>query len=254
MLPNEIKIGPLTLHFYGLIIAIAIYAGWFLAKKRAHLYKIPKSILDDPVLLIPLFLAIAGARLYHVIDYWNLYRYDLLSALFVNRGGLGIWGALVGAVVGFFLAAKIKKIDFSKVLDLAAPSLLIGQVIGRFANYINQEAFGPPTRLPWAIFIKEENRPSQFKQFTNFHPTFFYEAAIDAILLITLLYLEKRLKRKGQVFALYLIFYSIGRFIVEFWRIDTATVNGVKVSYVLSFTTFLLGLILFTRFRRLDKN
>ena len=136
MIPREILLGPITIHLYGLIIAIAIFLGWFLAKKRAHLYKIPQTIFDDPILLIPLVLAIIGARIYHVLDFWDYYSNNLNQILAITNGGLGIWGALIGVFLGFYLVAKVKKLDFLKILDLAAPSLLVGQALGRIGNFI----------------------------------------------------------------------------------------------------------------------
>lgn len=261
MIPQEILLGPITIHLYGLIIAFSIFLGWFLAKKRAHLYKqslrsssgqgstaglkIPQTIFDDPILLVPLILAIFGARIYHVLDFRDYYFANPSQIISVWRGGLGIWGALAGAILGFFIIAKIKKLDFLKILDLVSPSLLLGQTLGRIGNFINQEGFGPPTKMPWGVYIDQVNRPVKYISSTRFHPTFFYEAALDAIFLIVLLYLVKKLKYRGQVFALYLIFYSAGRFIIEFWRIDTWVMGDIKVAHVVAILVFLLGIGLF---------
>src|SRR3990167_5060024 len=111
MLPRTIEIGPIAIHLYGLIIATAIYIGWYLAKKRAHFYKIPGKIFDDPILLLPLTLSIIGARFYHVIDFWATYKEDPLSILYIANGGLGIWGALLGLFLGFAIVTKAKKIN-----------------------------------------------------------------------------------------------------------------------------------------------
>ncbi|MBI3282481.1 prolipoprotein diacylglyceryl transferase [Candidatus Curtissbacteria bacterium] len=242
LLPKAIQIGPLTFHSYGFIFAMSILLGYLLAKKRAHLYKIPRSLFDDPILLIPLALGIAGARLYHVIDYWHVYRQDLPSIFNFSGGGLGIWGGLIGTFLGFWIVAKKRKLQILPILDLISPSLLLGQAIGRLGNWVNQEAFGPPADLPWGIYINPENRPGQFASSTHFHPTFFYEAAIDLIFFIVLLSLSKKFKKPGQTFALYLILYSTGRFIVEFFRIDTATVGTVKVAQVLALAGIATGL------------
>lgn len=259
MLPKVINLGPLTLHLYGLIIAIAVFLGWLLAKKRAYLYKIPQALFDDPVLIIPLFLAIVGARVYHVADYWEIYSKNLPSIFAIQNGGLGIWGSLIGILAGFWIVAKVKKLDLLSILDLAAPSILLGQSIGRFGNFINQEAFGPPTSAPWGVYISPENRPAQFLSSSHFHPTFFYEAALDFIFFIILLYLSKKSIVKdqmsivnGQLFALYLIFYSTGRFIAEFWRIDTATIGTIKIAHVLAIATFVFGAWLFVKLKKVE--
>ena len=244
MLPKDIDIGPLTIHLYGLIIAFSIYIGWYLAKKRAQAYKIPLKIFEDPILLIPLFLAIIGARVYHVIDYWNVYRYDPIFILYIANGGLGIWGAILGLIIGFAVISKIKNLDLLSILDLLAPSLILGQAIGRFGNYINQEGFGPPTTKPWGVLIEKSNRPIQYITSTHFHPTFFYEAILNLLFFIIIIKLSSRLKVRGQIFVLYLICYSTSRFITEFWRIDTATIGTIKVSHVLSILIFISGLVL----------
>ena len=254
MIPKQISIGPLTVHLYGLIIALSIFLGWFLAKRRAHLYKIPRTIFDDPILLIPLVLAIIGARIYHVLDFWDYYSNNLNQILAITNGGLGIWGALIGVFLGFYLVAKVKKLDFLKILDLAAPSLLVGQALGRIGNFINQEGFGPPTEKPWGVFIEVDRRPPQYLTETYFHPTFFYEAALDAIFLIILLYFAKRLKFKGQVFALYLMFYSSARFIAEFWRIDTWIIGSIKAAYMLSAIAFLIGIWIFFKSTKINQS
>lgn len=233
---------------------MAIYCGYLLAKKRAPIYKIPNKIFDDSILILPLIFGIIGARIYHVLDYWSLYSQNILSILYLNRGGLGIWGALVGIIFGFYLVCKFRTIDFSKALDLIAPSLLLGQVIGRFANYVNQEAFGRPTNLPWGIFISQENRPIQYVNFSRFHPTFFYESALNLFFLILLLKIGTKLKHNGQLFALYLIFYAISRALTEFFRFDTAVLFQIKISYLFSIVTFVAGLYILKRSFNLDKN
>ena len=244
-MPRGVEIGPFTFKFYGLIIAFAIFSAWYLAKKRAKIYRIPQEIFDDPILLIPLALSVIGARIYHVLDLWSYYGRNLTKIVEIQNGGLGIWGGILGMLLGFLIVAKVKKLDFLKSLDLAAPSVILGQAIGRFGNFINQEGFGPPTNLPWGVFIDPQNRPTQYLLYTRFHPTFFYEALLNLIFFILLLYIAGKVKIKGQIFALYLVFYSIARFITEFWRIDTATVGQLKVAHLISICVFILGIWLF---------
>lgn len=251
LIKPQIQIGFLTIHLYGLIIAASIYAGYLLTKKRSSAYRIPQKIFDDPILLLPLILAIVGARLYHVLDYWSIYSNNPVEIFYIANGGLGIWGAIAGLVLGFWFVAKVRNLNFLSVLDLVSPSLLLGQAIGRLGNYVNQEGFGPPTDKLWGIYISPEHRPYQFANLNYFHPTFFYEAALDIIFFVLLLYLSKKLNVKGQLFSMYLILYSIGRFISEFWRIDTATIGTLKVAHVLSVLTFVIGLLLFLRGKNL---
>lgn len=259
MIKPTINIGPLTFHLYGLIIALSIFLGWLLAKKRAKHYKINEKIFDDPILVTPLVLSIAGARIYHIVDYWSVYSQNLVSTLYIWQGGLGIWGALTGAFLGFFLVARLRKIDVLQAFDLVSPSLLLGQVLGRIGNYINQEGFGPPTEKPWGVFIEKEFRPAQFIDATHFHPTFFYEAILNLVFFVVLIYIEKRSKNgqmsivKGQLFAIYLILYSTGRFIAEFWRIDTATIGVIKVAHVISAASIFLGVWLYVKFSKANR-
>ena len=249
MIVAQIKIGFLTIHLYGLIIAASMYAGYLLAKRRSSLYRIPRKIFDDPILLLPLILAIVGARVYHVLDYWSVYSQHPIEILYIANGGLGIWGAIAGAVLGFWFIAKVRSLNFLSVLDLASPSLLLGQAIGRIGNYVNQEGFGPPTSMPWGVYISPDHRPYQFANFNYFHPTFFYEAIADLIFFVIIILLASRFKKRGQVFALYLILYSLGRFIVEFWRIDTATIGTLKVAQVFSILAFGIGIFLLVKSR-----
>ncbi len=234
MLPRTFNIGPLTFHLYGLIIAIAIAAGLLVAKRRAKIYKVSESLFEDPILLIPLILAVVGARLYHVLDYWSYYSASPSQIIKLTNGGLGIWGGLIGIFIGIVIVAKIRKIKLLPFMDTISPALLLGQAIGRLGNYINQEAFGPPTKLPWGIYIAPENRPVQFEQYSHFHPTFFYEMALDLIFFFVLLKLSRKFRLPGQTFAFYLILYSFGRFIVEFFRFDTWHYGPIKVAQVLS--------------------
>lgn len=250
MLPRSIDIGPFSLHLYGLIIAIAIYTGWSIAKKRASFYNIPISIFDDPILLIPLIFSIVGARLYHVIDLWTIYSVNPISILYIANGGLGIWGAIIGLVIGLLVVTKSRNLNLLSSLDLAAPSMLLGQAIGRFGNYINQEGFGPPTNLPWGVYIEKINRPAEYITFTQFHPAFFYEALLNILFFILLLKLSLKLKFKGQAFALYLIFYSTSRFIVEFFRIDTWTIGAIKIAHIISLITLVFGIYLLTNLKK----
>lgn len=252
MLSPQINIGPLTIHIYGLVIGVAIYIGWLLAKRRAHLYKIPKDIFDSFLIFIPLTTALFLARLYHVLDYRHIYFKNPITMLFVQNGGLGIWGAIFGAILGVLIVSRIRKINFMNLLDLLAPSFALGQAIGRFGNFVNQEGFGPPTNLPWGIYINQNNRPLPYLANTHFHPTFFYESILDLIIFLLLLILSKKFKFHGQIFALYLILYSAARFFLEFVRIDTWVTGDIKIAQVISILAIIMGLVIFFHSKTLD--
>lgn len=249
MISPTFNIGPLTIHYYGLIIATAVFVGWALAKKRAPRYKIPEKIFDDPILLVVLILALIGARIYHVLDYWGYYSQNPILIFYISNGGIGIWGALFGGLLGAYFVTKLRKLSILKVLDLVVPSLALSQAIGRIGNYINQEGFGPPTSVPWGVYISPDKRPFQYVQYSFFHPTFFYEAILDLAIFGVLIYFAGKSKVPGHIFALYLILYSLSRFFIEFYRIDTWTIGTIKIAQVLSVLTLILGLYLLYHFK-----
>jgi len=244
---KSIQIGFLSIHLYGLIIATAILVAWWLAIKRAYLYKIPRQKLETTVLLIPLVLGILGGRLYHVADKWSYYSQNPVQAVRLDQGGLGIWGALLGIILGFYIVARIQKINLLSLLDLIAPSLLLAQGIGRIGNYINQEGFGLPTNLPWGVYIDLQNRPAQYILEKHFHPTFFYEMWLDFIFAALLIFVAPKFKKRGQLFGLYLISYGAIRFVVEAFRIDTWTVGQFHMAYLFSAVSVVAGCLLFLK-------
>lgn len=255
MIPKIIEIGPLTFHIYGLIIGIAALTGWYVTKSRAHYYKIDKKIFDDWVLIIPLLTSIIGARLYHVLDYWSIYSKNPIDIIKIQNGGLGIWGAIAGGIVAIYYICKAKNINFLRTLDLVAPSMALAQAIGRLGNWINQEGFGPPTTLPWKVYIEPQNRPYQYILTNYFHPTFFYEAALNLVVFVLLICLGKKFNKPGQIFAFYLIFYSTARFFLEFLRLDTWTIGAVKIAQILSAISIIAGTtILFLAKSHLDRD
>lgn len=222
MIPNSFSLGPFTIHIYGLIIALAILLGWWIVKKRAHQYKIDPVLFDNPLLLLPFILGIVGGRLYHVIDKWILYAGDPIKIIKVWEGGLGIFGALVGILIGFWFFAKIKGVKILRLLDLISPSLILGQAIGRIGNFVNQEGYSQGT--PW--------------------PVYFHEAALEVIAFTILIVFSKKLAKPGQIFGLYLILYSISRSIAEIWRYDTAKIGDVNVAYLLAILASIIGIYL----------
>lgn len=240
-------IAGLDIYYYSLFILLAIILGFLLARPEARRFKI-----DGETLFISIFYGVLpgfiGARLYHVIHQWQNYLADPWAILATQNGGLGILGALAGGAVGLWLYAKQYKLPFLRILDIWAPSVLLGQAIGRFGNWTNQEAFGPPTDAAWGIFIRPENRPADYLTDTHFHPTFFYEAAFDFVGLAILLLLRPRLREQpGAVLGAYLVIYGLGRFLVEFFRFDTAQLFGVAAAHVFAVALVGLGVWLLVR-------
>ncbi len=241
-----INIGPLTFHFYGLIIMVGVIAASYLAR---HL--LGEMDEEDPdlvwdALIWVLILGVVGARLYHVftpsksllaqgIDtrYYLTHPLDLIAAW---NGGLGMPGAIIGGALGVWVFARRSGVDVMKLLDATAPATALGQAIGRWGNFVNQELYGPPTDLPWGIRIDEPNRLTGFEQYTTFHPLFLYESIWNLANVVFLVWVWSkygdRLKR-GDLFLGYLITYPLGRFLLEFIRIDFVPLFGINFNQML---------------------
>lgn len=250
----------LPIYWYGIIIVIGAIAGAFLASREAK----RKGIDPDHVwngLLFALLFGVFGARLYHVLsdwaqgdplgyfsrDFWT----NLITVLNPRSGGLGIFGAAVGGIFGIWLYAKFAKIKFLPLVDVGIPGLTLGQAIGRWGNFFNQELYGYPTDLPWGIAIDTAHRLPQFVSLpdtTRFHPTFLYESLGMFIVTGVLLYIARRWDRSlkdGDMILLYGIFYPLVRFFTEMQRPDAWTFSGVPVAQIISVSAFVICSIWF---------
>jgi len=249
MKQSYLLLGPFKLYFYGFSIFLAVALSYWWTRKRAAQYDLYSQVVEEIFLsLIPV--SIIGARLYHVLSWFSYYRMFPLEIFFLWQGGLGIYGAIILGVSFVYLFCKIKKTNFFKLLDLMSPSALICQSIGRLGNYFNQEVFGPPTSLPWRIFIPPDKRPVQYLNKSFFHPTFLYESILlfSAFLIINWIEKNKKIKN-GQIFSLYLIFYGTIRFSTEFLRFDTWQVQGIKVAQIMSLFFIFMGMGIYLWFR-----
>ncbi len=227
--PIIFEVGPFALRYYGLCIALGIAAAtWLTARELTRKGYDPALALDALFFVVPL--GFIGARVYHVLTDYDLYAGDPFPGVFaVWNGGLGIYGAVVGGFVGVLIFARVRGISPLVFADAAAPGLILAQAIGRWGNYFNQELFGRPSNLPWAIEIAPENRPVGFADATAFHPTFLYESIWDLLVCFALLWVARRFAgrlKDGDVFLLYVSLYSVGRFFVEALRIDPAFLIG----------------------------
>jgi phosphatidylglycerol:prolipoprotein diacylglycerol transferase len=204
---------------YGFLISLAIFVCLILGEKQVR-----QSGKDEKLFwnlaLVSVISGFVGARIYHVIDLWAYYSVNPVKILYLQNGGLGIWGAIIGGLVGSALYLKFKKADATYWLDLIAGLVPLGQTIGRWGNYFNQENFGQPTTLPWGITI--DKLPGQ-----KVHPLFLYESILDLILFFVLL---KFKRGSGKVVALYVVGYSTIRFLLEFIKMDPWVVNGINVA------------------------
>jgi len=227
--PVVFEAGPLALRYYGLCIALGIAtATWLAGRELARKGYDSALALDSLFLVIPL--GFVGARVYHVITDYGLYAEDPIPGIFeVWNGGLGIYGAVAGGFLGVLLFSWYRGISPLVFADAAAPGLILAQAIGRWGNYFNQELFGRPSDLPWAIRIAPENRPTEFADAEAFHPTFLYESIWDLLVCLALLWIARRFAnrlRNGDLILIYMSLYSVGRFFVETLRVDPAFLIG----------------------------
>lgn len=238
----------IDIRWYGIIMAIAILSGILaILTIRKKFYKeiTEDSILDISFLLI--FFGILSARLYYVILDWNYFSCHPEQILCIWNGGISIHGAIIGGIISAYIYTKIKKIDFLKYADLFSFGIITGQIIGRWGNFFNSEAFGLPCDLPWKLYIPYDSRPIGYQNYQYFHPTFLYESIANFILLILLIYiLKKDTKRKtGTIFFLYIGFYSIIRQFIETIRIDSILniTDTIHIAHIASFSFLVFSII-----------
>lgn len=227
-------LGPVPLRAYALCILIGIVAAIAIAERR-HVAAGGRQGLMSDVALWAVPMGILGGRIYHVITDAQLYfgtGRDPVDALKIWEGGLGIWGAITGGALGVWIASRRHDVPFAELAHAIAPGLLVAQAIGRIGNYANQELFGRPTTVPWALEIDPAHRPVGYEQFATFHPTFGYELLWNLAAAAVLVLLDRRFRLTGgQLFACYAMLYTAGRFWIELLRIDTANhIGGMRLN------------------------
>jgi len=233
--PIAVEIGPLTIRWYGILIATAIAVGLWLAYREAKRRGAdPEALLKTSE--VALLGGLIGARLYYVLFNWEYYSYLPFKIIAVWEGGLAIHGGLLGGLLLGGGYAWWKRLPVAQYLDIVAPSLALGQGIGRWGNFFNEEAFGTPTTLPWKLYISPLQRPLQYAQAEYFHPTFFYESLWDFLVFgLLMLGLRHRLERaRGSLFLAYVGLYSAGRLFVEALRTDSLMLGPIRVAQLVS--------------------
>ena len=255
---SSFEVGPFTFHFYALCIIAGIAVAIWLGDKRlrAHDPALATVVSDVAIFAVPA--GIIGGRIYHVLsspsDFFGSSG-SLLDIFAIWKGGLGIWGAIslgaLGAYVGYRRVGRtrtdIKLPHFLVFLDALAPGILFAQAIGRFGNWFNVELFGKPLDAWWALQVPVQKRPADLRAFETFHPTFLYEAIWCSLVAIALILLRKRFL-PGQVFAIYIASYCLGRFFIESIRIDSANLFfGLRQNQWVSIAIGALALISFLR-------
>ncbi|MCY1713234.1 prolipoprotein diacylglyceryl transferase [Caproiciproducens galactitolivorans] len=246
--PNAFSIGGYSVKWYGVIIAVGFLLAFSYAMASCKKFNIDQDKLID-VIIVGMIGGIIGARAYYVIfDTSDQYLRNPISALYIWEGGLAIYGGIIGGMLCGSLMAKFRKISIPAVLDIASLGFLIGQAVGRWGNFVNQEAFGVETKLPWGMVSENTYAVTN----NPVHPCFLYES-LWCILGFVLLHIFSRKLRRydGQVFLLYLIWYGVGRFFIEGLRTDSliTPVLPLRVSQVVAAATVLTGIILLIIFR-----
>jgi prolipoprotein diacylglyceryl transferase len=224
---GALTLGPLSIHAYGLMIALGVIAGVWLLGRRLESSGAGTREDASSIAVWAVIAGVIGARLYHVATDWTLFKDDLGRIPQIWRGGLGIPGGILFGALAAVWAFKRRGIRPAVGLSAAAPSLALAQAIGRWGNWFNQELFGKPTDLPWGLRIDADKIPVGYAPGTTFHPAFLYESLWNFALCIVLLRIDKKYTlRPGRLFAMYVIGYSIGRFWIEGLRIDRAHHSG----------------------------
>jgi phosphatidylglycerol---prolipoprotein diacylglyceryl transferase len=230
-----LQIGPLAIRWYGLLIATGVLLGTTLAHREAVRRGLdPDKVLN--VIVSAVLVGLVGARLYYVLFNWDYYGANPGRIVAVWEGGLAIHGGLIAGALATLLYCRHAKLSLPVTLDIMSPCVAIGQAIGRWGNFFNQEAFGTPTSLPWKLYIDPAHRPSHLAGFDYFHPTFLYESLWNLFVFLVLWFgLRKRLEGKpGALTLAYLGLYSIGRFFVEGLRIDSLMLGSFRAAQVAS--------------------
>ncbi len=250
------QLGPITLRWYGLLIAISVLAGLNLSNHLARKKDLGTGLIND---LFPLLIlsAVIGARIYYVAFQWREYKQNFFEIFKIWNGGIAIHGALIFGTITVLIFCRLRRQNFWDVLDVLLPSVSLGQAIGRWGNFFNNEAFGVPTELPWKLSIPYLYRPIEFSDYQYFHPTFMYESVWNIGVFILLMALFNRSIKgiinlpTGALSCIYLLSYSVGRFWIEGLRIDPLCINslppfcegGVRAAQLISFILISLSSI-----------
>ena len=251
--PIAIDLGPIQVHWYGLIIGFGVLLGLIIALRESERRGLDKEIFTD-LILFAVPIAIISARIYYVIFQWEYYSQNPGDIIKIWNGGIAIHGALIGSVLTAIVFAKVKKVSFWKLVDIAAPSLLLGQAIGRWGNFMNQEAHGGEVTRS---FLENMHLPEfiinqMYINGTYYHPTFLYESIWNILGVIILLSLRKVNLRRGELFLTYVIWYSIGRYYIEGLRTDSLMLtDSLRIAQVISIVlvAVAIALVVYRRVR-----
>ena len=261
-MPTGFHVGPLFIRFYGIILMLGALAAAWLASREARRRGQDTEIVWDGLIWV-LIGGIIGARIWHILTppqsmvdqgittAW--YLTHPLDAIATWNGGLGIPGAVIGGALALYWYSRRRGMDFLMWVDIVAPGLALAQAIGRWGNFINQEVYGSPTSLPWAVHIDPQYRLPGYQNVEKYHPLFLYESLWSLANMGVLLALGRRYPdrlKKGDLFLIYLIIYPVGRFLLEFIRLDPTMVSGINANQtVMAITALVSAALLIWRHR-----
>ena len=231
-----ISIFGFDIYWYALIITTGILAGYFYALRQGKKQGIPGDVFSE-ILLIGIPSAIISARAYYVLSKWDYYSENVTEIFNLRAGGIAIYGAIIGAVIAVLIYCKIKKINTLRIFDIGAVSLLIGQSIGRWGNFVNAEAYGYETDFIFKMGIYSDIA----KEFIYYHPTFLYESLWNLLGAIILSVLNKKKKVDGLIFFLYIFWYGLGRFFIEGLRTDSLMAGNFRLSQIVAALSVIIG-------------
>ena len=252
---GTIGIGPLELHAYGLMLAIGVLVAAKIADIRWRQSGHENSKVIAEIAVPVVVCGVIGARIYHLFTGYKWSESGIAGAFEIWKGGLSIWGAVAGGLIAVVVISRRRHLDTLALLDAIGPAVVAAQAIGRWGNWFNQELFGKPSKLPWALEIDLAHRPLGYELTKTFQPTFLYESIWCLIVFGTIVWLEhNRGLVKGQAFALYVAMYTFGRIFFEWMRVDPASkLFGIRFNLLLSVALCVGASVWFVRLGRTHK-
>ncbi|WP_210610845.1 prolipoprotein diacylglyceryl transferase [Priestia flexa] len=250
-----LELGPLTIYWYGVIIGAGVLLALYIATKESTKRGLPKDTFIDLVLFaVPI--AIICARIYYVAFEWDYYSQHLNEIPQIWNGGIAIHGGLIGAVLTGIVFSRVKKISFWKLADIAAPSIILGQAIGRWGNFMNQEAHGGEVSRAFleGLHLPDFIINQMYINGTYYHPTFLYESLWNLAGFALLIALRRVNLRRGELFLTYVIWYSIGRYFIEGMRTDSLMLTDtLRIAQVISLVLIAIAVIIIAIRRKINK-
>jgi phosphatidylglycerol:prolipoprotein diacylglycerol transferase len=237
---------PFHIYFYGILITLGLIAATFLARAEAKRRSLDPEVIWDMLFWL-VIAGVIGARIWHILtpppsmiaqgittQYYLTHPFAMID---IRNGGLGIPGAVVGGVLALWIYTRRKKLSLPAWLDVMAPGLALAQAIGRWGNFFNQELYGAPTNLPWKLYIDPAHRLAGFQNIAYYHPLFLYECLWNLANMAILLWISRRFAdrlKTGDIFLGYLVIYPVGRFLLDFLRLDASRLAGINANQTLS--------------------